>query len=110
MRSTPPVSAVVFAVIGALLLVAALVLGILGSFAFIAIASVGMFFIAAALIAELCRRRLGSARRRGDLGARQSSGREHAAFAMRQAFVYGFVLGILSALGFLTFGTPGCSS
>jgi len=42
----------VFAVIGALLLVSALVLGILGSFAFIAIASVGMFFIAAALIAQ----------------------------------------------------------
>jgi hypothetical protein len=42
----------VFAVIGAVLLVAALVLGVLGSFAFIAIASVGMFFIAAALIAR----------------------------------------------------------
>jgi hypothetical protein len=26
---------------------------------------------------------------------------------MRQAFLLGFVLGILSALGFLTFGTPG---
>jgi hypothetical protein len=52
MRSSPPVSAVVFAVIGALLLVSALVLAILGSFAFIAIASVGMFFIAAALIAQ----------------------------------------------------------
>ena len=45
----------VFAVLGALLLVAALVLGILGSFAFIAIASVGMFFIAAALIAQAVR-------------------------------------------------------
>ena len=52
MRGTPPPSAVVFAVIGAVLLVAALVLGILGSFAFIAIASVGMFFIAAALVAQ----------------------------------------------------------
>jgi len=52
MRSTPPVSAVSFAVIGALLLVSALALAILGSFAFIAIASVGMFFIAAALIAQ----------------------------------------------------------
>jgi hypothetical protein len=52
MRRTPPVSAVVFAVIGAILLVAALVLGIVGSFAYIAIASVGMFFIAAALIAQ----------------------------------------------------------
>jgi hypothetical protein len=39
-------------VIGALLLVVALVLGILGSFAFIALASVGMFFIAAALVAQ----------------------------------------------------------
>jgi hypothetical protein len=42
----------VFAVIGAFLLVAALVLAVLGSFAFIAIASVGMFFIAAALVAR----------------------------------------------------------
>ena len=42
----------VFAVLGALLLVSAFVLGILGSFAYIAIASVGMFFIAAALIAQ----------------------------------------------------------
>ncbi len=42
----------VFALVGALLLVSALVLGILGSFAFIAIASVGMFFIAAALVAR----------------------------------------------------------
>jgi hypothetical protein len=49
-RRPPPLSAVVFAVIGALLLVAAMVLGILGSFAFIAIASVGMFFIAASLV------------------------------------------------------------
>jgi len=47
----------VFAVIGALLLVSALVLGILGSFAFIAVASVGMFFIAAALIAQTVRSR-----------------------------------------------------
>jgi hypothetical protein len=50
-----PLSAKVFAVIGALLLVSALVLGILGSFAFIAVASVGMFFIAAALIAQAVR-------------------------------------------------------
>jgi hypothetical protein len=49
----------VFAVIGALLLVSALVLGILGSFAFIAVASVGMFFIAAALIAQTVRSRGG---------------------------------------------------
>jgi hypothetical protein len=46
---------VVFAVIGALLLVVALVLGVIGSFAYIAIASVGMFFIAAALIARAAR-------------------------------------------------------
>ena len=52
MRKASPPSAVVFAVIGALLLLAALVLGILGSFAFIAIASVGMFFVAAALVAQ----------------------------------------------------------
>jgi hypothetical protein len=51
-RDTPPPSAVIFAVIGAILLVAALMLGTLGSFAFIAVASVGMFFIAAALIAR----------------------------------------------------------
>ena len=51
----------VFAVIGALLLVSALVLGILGSFAFIAVASVGMFFIAAALIAQTVRSRGGRA-------------------------------------------------
>lgn len=54
MRSTP-LSALVFAVIGALLLVAAIVLAALGSFAFLAIASVGMFFIAAALIAQAAR-------------------------------------------------------
>ena len=52
MRRRSPASAVLFAVIGAILLVAALVLGILGSFAFIAIASVGMFFVAAALVAR----------------------------------------------------------
>jgi len=47
-----PISAVVFAILGALLLVAAVVLAWLGSFAFIAIASVGMFFIAGALVAQ----------------------------------------------------------
>jgi hypothetical protein len=47
-----PLSAMVFAVIGALLLVFAVALAALGSFAFIAVASVGMFFIAAALIAQ----------------------------------------------------------
>jgi hypothetical protein len=51
-RATPPLSAVVFGVTGAVLLVSALVLAILGSFAFIAIASIGMFFISAALIAR----------------------------------------------------------
>jgi hypothetical protein len=51
-RDASPPSAVVFAVVAALLLVSALVLGILGSFAFIAIASVGMFFVAAALVAR----------------------------------------------------------
>jgi hypothetical protein len=47
-----PISAVIFAILGALLLVAAVVLAWLGSFAFIAIASVGMFFIAGALVAQ----------------------------------------------------------
>lgn len=51
MRSTP-LSAKVFAVFGAVLLVTSVGLAILGSFAFIAVASVGMFFIAAALIAQ----------------------------------------------------------
>ena len=46
----PPLSAKVFAGIGALLLLSAVALAALGSFAFIAVASVGMFFIAAALI------------------------------------------------------------
>ena len=52
MRRPSPLPAVVFALIGAILLVAALVLGLMGSFAFIAIASIGMFFIAAALVAQ----------------------------------------------------------
>ena len=51
MRSTP-LSAKVFAVFGAVLLVTSVGLAALGSFAFIAVASVGMFFIAAALIAQ----------------------------------------------------------
>jgi hypothetical protein len=51
-RVPPPLSAIVFAVLGAVLLVSALLLAILGSFGFIAVASVGMFFIAAALIAQ----------------------------------------------------------
>ena len=52
MRGPSPISAVIFAVFGAVLLVSALVLAILGSFGFIAVASVGMFFVAAALIAQ----------------------------------------------------------
>jgi hypothetical protein len=52
MRDPSPISAVIFAVLGAVLLVSALVLAILGSFGFIAVASVGMFFVAAALIAQ----------------------------------------------------------
>jgi hypothetical protein len=51
-RGPSPISAVIFAVLGAVLLVSALVLAILGSFGFIAVASVGMFFVAAALIAQ----------------------------------------------------------
>jgi O-antigen ligase len=51
-RGPSPLSAIVFAALGAVLLVSALVLAILGSFGFIAVASVGMFFIAAALIAQ----------------------------------------------------------
>jgi len=50
-----PLSALVFAVIGALFMVAAIALAALGSFAFLGIASVGMFFIAAALIAQAAR-------------------------------------------------------
>lgn len=45
-----PLAAVVFAILGAALLVAALVLAAVGSFAFLAAASVGLFFVAAALI------------------------------------------------------------
>lgn len=54
MRRTP-LSAVVFAFVGALLVVIAVVLAALGSFAFLAVASVGMFFIAATLIAQAAR-------------------------------------------------------
>lgn len=55
MRAPAPVSAKVFAVTGVLLLLSAVVLAILGSFAFIAVASLGMFFIGAALIAQTVR-------------------------------------------------------
>src|SRR5438105_750571 len=47
-----PLSAVVFSLVGALLLVAALILGVLGSFSFLGIAAVGMFFVAASLISR----------------------------------------------------------
>lgn len=50
-----PLSATVFAVLGAFTLVAAGILAVLGSFAFLAAASVGMFFVAAALIAWIVR-------------------------------------------------------
>lgn len=50
-----PLATVVFAVVGAALLVIAAVLGLLGSFAFLAIAAVGCFFIAAALVARAIR-------------------------------------------------------
>jgi hypothetical protein len=55
MRAPAPLSAKVFAVIGVLLLLSAVALAILGSFAFIAVASVGTFFIGAALIAYVVR-------------------------------------------------------
>jgi len=48
-------STLVFAVIGALMLAAAVVLGVLGSFAYLAVAAVGMFFLAAALISNATR-------------------------------------------------------
>lgn len=50
-----PVAFVVFSLIGTALLLIAIVLGVLGSFAFIAIAAVGCFFIAAALVARATR-------------------------------------------------------
>ncbi len=53
--SRSPIATVVFALIGTTLLVIAIVLGLLGSFAFIGIAAVGCFFIAAALVARASR-------------------------------------------------------
>lgn len=50
-----PIATVVFALIGTTLLIIAIVLGLLGSFAFIAIASVGCFFITAALVVRVGR-------------------------------------------------------
>ncbi len=51
-RARSPLSAAAFAVLGAVILVAAVILAIVGSFAFLAAASVGMFFIAASLISR----------------------------------------------------------
>lgn len=48
-------STLVLAVIGALVLVAAVALSVLGSFAYLAAAAVGMFFVAAALIFNAAR-------------------------------------------------------
>ncbi len=53
--SRRPLAFVVFALIGTALLVLAVVMGLLGSFAFIGIAAVGCFFIAAALVARASR-------------------------------------------------------
>lgn len=53
--SRKPIATVVFALIGTALLVVAVVMGLLGSFAFIAIAAVGCFFIAAALVVRAIR-------------------------------------------------------
>jgi hypothetical protein len=50
-----PLAFVVFSLIGTTLLLIAIVLAVLGSFAFIAIAAVGCFFIAAALVARAAR-------------------------------------------------------
>ncbi len=50
-------STLVFVVIGALILAAAVTLGMLGSFAYLAVAAVGMFFVAAALISNATRSR-----------------------------------------------------
>jgi hypothetical protein len=51
MRSASPAT-VVFAAIGAVLLTAAVVLAVLGSFAYLALAALGLFFVAAALISR----------------------------------------------------------
>jgi hypothetical protein len=53
--SKKPLASVVFVLIGTALLLIAVVLGLLGSFGFIAIAAVGCFFIAAALVARASR-------------------------------------------------------
>lgn len=53
--SRKPLAFVVFALIGTALLLIAVVLGLLGSFAFIAIAAVGCFFIAAAVVSRASR-------------------------------------------------------
>lgn len=59
-RSTP-LSATVFAMVGAVLLVGAVVLGLRGSFAFVGVASVGTYFIAAAMVARATPPRLRAA-------------------------------------------------
>jgi hypothetical protein len=51
MRSASPATKV-FAVSGALLLAVAVILGVLGSFAYLAPAATGLFFVAAALISR----------------------------------------------------------
>ena len=45
----------VFAVVGTLFLVGAVVLGLLGAFSYLAAAAIGLFFIAAALISQAIR-------------------------------------------------------
>jgi hypothetical protein len=55
MHAPAPLSAKVFAIIGVLLLLSAVALAVLGSFAFIAVASLGMFFIGGAVIAQAIR-------------------------------------------------------
>lgn len=50
-----PPSAVVFLALGALLLLAGAILGALGSFAYVGLISVGLFFVAAGLMARAVR-------------------------------------------------------
>jgi hypothetical protein len=51
----PALSTRVFAAVGALLLMAAAILGLLGAFSYLAAAAVGLVFIAAALISHAAR-------------------------------------------------------
>jgi hypothetical protein len=48
-----PLSSRIFALLGALLVVAGVVLALLGSFAFVAVIAIGLFFTAAALVARV---------------------------------------------------------